>query len=127
MHNTLHAFHVVLYSLTQIYYNDTRIQLLDLPGIIEGAAYGRGRGREVSWTKKKKSTEQIFPTVCLRLPVFPKRERIIHPRSSVPVEHVFEPDGRRGTRIVVVAYHVALVGMMTVVSSGQKELITSSV
>ena len=31
----------------QIYYNDTRIQLLDLPGIIEGAAYGRGRGREV--------------------------------------------------------------------------------
>ncbi|CAN0193448.1 unnamed protein product, partial [Phaeothamnion confervicola] len=28
-------------------YNDTRIQLLDLPGIIEGAAYGRGRGREV--------------------------------------------------------------------------------
>lgn len=32
----------------QIYYNDTRIQLLDLPGIIEGAAYGRGRGREVS-------------------------------------------------------------------------------
>lgn len=32
----------------QIYYNDTRIQLLDLPGIIEGAAYGRGRGREVT-------------------------------------------------------------------------------
>lgn len=30
-----------------ILYNDTRIQLLDLPGIIEGAAYGRGRGREV--------------------------------------------------------------------------------
>eukprot|EP00611_Tribonema_gayanum_P029328 TRINITY_DN7813_c0_g2_i1.p2 TRINITY_DN7813_c0_g2~~TRINITY_DN7813_c0_g2_i1.p2 ORF type:complete len:342 (-),score=154.42 TRINITY_DN7813_c0_g2_i1:311-1219(-) len=28
-------------------YNDTKIQLLDLPGIIEGAAYGRGRGREV--------------------------------------------------------------------------------
>lgn len=34
-------------SPQQIYYNDTRIQLLDLPGIIEGAAYGRGRGREV--------------------------------------------------------------------------------
>jgi small GTP-binding protein len=30
-----------------LYYKDTRIQLLDLPGIIEGAAYGRGRGREV--------------------------------------------------------------------------------
>lgn len=27
--------------------NDTKIQLLDLPGIIEGAASGRGRGREV--------------------------------------------------------------------------------
>lgn len=28
-------------------YNDTKIQLLDLPGIIEGAAHGKGRGREV--------------------------------------------------------------------------------
>lgn len=28
-------------------YNDTKIQLLDLPGIIEGAAQGKGRGREV--------------------------------------------------------------------------------
>ena len=27
--------------------NDTKIQMLDLPGIIEGAAGGRGRGREV--------------------------------------------------------------------------------
>ena len=30
-----------------INYKDTRIQLLDLPGIIEGAAHGRGRGRQV--------------------------------------------------------------------------------
>lgn len=30
-----------------ILYNDTKIQLLDLPGIIEGAAQGKGRGREV--------------------------------------------------------------------------------
>ena len=28
-------------------YNGTKIQLLDLPGIIEGAARGRGRGKEV--------------------------------------------------------------------------------
>lgn len=28
-------------------YNDTKIQILDLPGIIEGAKDGRGRGREV--------------------------------------------------------------------------------
>ena len=30
-----------------IHYNETKIQLLDLPGIIEGAADGRGRGRQV--------------------------------------------------------------------------------
>lgn len=30
-----------------IEYNDARIQLLDLPGIIEGAAKGKGRGRQV--------------------------------------------------------------------------------
>lgn len=30
-----------------IHYNEARIQLLDLPGIIEGAAEGRGRGRQV--------------------------------------------------------------------------------
>ncbi len=29
------------------FFSQTRIQLLDLPGIIEGAAYGKGRGREV--------------------------------------------------------------------------------
>lgn len=28
-------------------YNDAEIQLLDLPGIIEGAAQGKGRGRQV--------------------------------------------------------------------------------
>ena len=30
-----------------IHYNDAKIQLLDLPGIIEGAAEGKGRGRQV--------------------------------------------------------------------------------
>merc|ERR1719356_1682000 len=35
-----------------IYYNDIRIQLLDLPGLIVGAASGRGRGRQVIATAK---------------------------------------------------------------------------
>uniref|UniRef100_A0A7S2VLN5 OBG-type G domain-containing protein n=1 Tax=Zooxanthella nutricula TaxID=1333877 RepID=A0A7S2VLN5_9DINO len=35
-----------------IHYNDVRIQLLDLPGIIVGAASGRGRGRQVIATAK---------------------------------------------------------------------------
>jgi ribosome-interacting GTPase 1 len=30
-----------------IEYKDAKIQLLDLPGIIEGAAKGRGRGKQV--------------------------------------------------------------------------------
>lgn len=32
-----------------IQYNDTKIQLLDLPGIIEGASEGKGRGRQVNF------------------------------------------------------------------------------
>lgn len=34
-----------------IHYNDTKIQLLDLPGIIEGASEGKGRGRQVIISK----------------------------------------------------------------------------
>lgn len=30
-----------------IEYKGAKIQLLDLPGIIEGAAHGKGRGRQV--------------------------------------------------------------------------------
>jgi ribosome-interacting GTPase 1 len=39
----------------------TSIQLLDLPGIIEGAAYGRGRGRQVIAVAK---TSDIVIMVC---------------------------------------------------------------
>lgn len=35
-----------------IYYNDCKIQLLDLPGIIKGAAAGKGRGRQVISTAR---------------------------------------------------------------------------
>ncbi|CAD7949839.1 unnamed protein product [Amoebophrya sp. A25] len=35
-----------------IYHNDAKIQLLDLPGIIDGAAQGKGRGRQVISTAK---------------------------------------------------------------------------
>lgn len=34
-----------------IHYNGTKIQLLDLPGIIEGASEGKGRGRQVQFYK----------------------------------------------------------------------------
>lgn len=30
-----------------LYYNNCKIQLLDLPGIIDGAAHGKGNGRQV--------------------------------------------------------------------------------
>lgn len=35
------------YVIGVIHYNDAKIQLLDLPGIVEGASEGKGRGRQV--------------------------------------------------------------------------------
>jgi len=35
-----------------IEYNDVKIQLLDLPGIIDGASHGKGRGRQIISTAK---------------------------------------------------------------------------
>ena len=37
----------IFFSTGNLVINETKIQMLDLPGIIEGAAAGRGRGREV--------------------------------------------------------------------------------
>ncbi|KAK7254764.1 GTP binding protein [Aureococcus anophagefferens] len=39
-----------------ILYNDTKIQLLDLPGIIEGAAHGKGRGKEVIAVARRRTS-----------------------------------------------------------------------
>ena len=40
-----------------IHYKDARIQLLDLPGIIEGASEGKGRGREGKEETEKRKGE----------------------------------------------------------------------
>ena len=40
-------------------YQGARIQLLDLPGIVEGASQGRGRGRQVVSTAK--TADLILP------------------------------------------------------------------
>lgn len=44
-------------------YEGARIQLLDLPGIIEGAAQGRGRGRQV--VSVAKTADLILVSSCL--------------------------------------------------------------
>jgi ribosome-interacting GTPase 1 len=59
-----------------ILYNDTKIQLLDLPGIIEGAAQGKGRGREVIavarcvWTQLLCSSFAGYFTFAAGLPIW---------------------------------------------------------
>ena len=47
-----------------IEYKGARIQLLDLPGIIEGASQGRGRGRQVV-SSKCDHTIREFLTLCI--------------------------------------------------------------
>jgi len=41
-----HLFSSLIFNFN-IKYNGANIQLLDLPGIIEGASQGKGRGRQV--------------------------------------------------------------------------------
>lgn len=43
-----------------IHYKGTKIQLLDLPGIIEGAASGKGRGRQVIAVAKSADLVLMF-------------------------------------------------------------------
>ena len=44
-----------------IHYRDAKIQLLDLPGIIDGASEGKGRGRQVIAVAK---TSDLILMVC---------------------------------------------------------------
>jgi uncharacterized protein len=46
-----------------INYKDAKIQLLDLPGIIEGAAKGKGRGRQVIAVAR--TSGKYIWTVCV--------------------------------------------------------------
>lgn len=45
-------------------YEGARIQLLDLPGIVEGAAMGRGRGRQVISVAKTADVIIIMSGPC---------------------------------------------------------------
>uniref|UniRef100_A0A7S3D4E7 OBG-type G domain-containing protein n=1 Tax=Palpitomonas bilix TaxID=652834 RepID=A0A7S3D4E7_9EUKA len=97
-----------------IHYKDSKIQLLDLPGIIEGAAEGKGRGRQVIAVAKsadvilmvldaskgdiqKKLLEKELETVGLRLNQSPpqisfkkKKTGGITFNNTVPLSHLDE-------------------------------------
>ena len=45
-------FYFFIFDHLNVKWKGTNIQLLDLPGIIEGASYGKGRGRQVIATAK---------------------------------------------------------------------------
>lgn len=49
-----------------IEYEGANIQLLDLPGIIEGAAQGKGRGRQVIAVARTADLVLMMLDVCLQ-------------------------------------------------------------
>ena len=55
----------------QVQYNGAAIQILDLPGIIEGAKDGKGRGRQVMAVAK--SCHLIFIVLDVNKPLTDKR------------------------------------------------------
>jgi ribosome-interacting GTPase 1 len=55
-----------------IHHKDTKIQLLDLPGIIEGASMGRGRGRQViAVAKSSDCILMVIPLFMIFVLAFP--------------------------------------------------------
>uniref|UniRef100_A0A6N2MHP7 OBG-type G domain-containing protein n=1 Tax=Salix viminalis TaxID=40686 RepID=A0A6N2MHP7_SALVM len=66
-----------------IHYNDTKIQLLDLPGIIEGASEGKGRGDRLLMSV---TVDGVNPFKLLLFPVF---------RHSVDDFDASKSDGHR--------------------------------
>jgi hypothetical protein len=60
-----------------IHHKDTKIQLLDLPGIIEGASMGRGRGRQVIAVAKSSD--------CILMVCHPFTSRFFFPNVKLPL------------------------------------------
>ncbi|KAB2079100.1 hypothetical protein ES319_A06G208700v1 [Gossypium barbadense] len=72
-----------------IHYNDTKIQLLDLPGIIEGASEGKGRGRQVIAVAK--SSDLVLMVLDASKIYFKKKKTGgISFNSTLPLTHVDE-------------------------------------